>query len=69
MKEKQVYKIGKTLGISETDVKAALVKNKNKIIAGLIIGVFAIATNKVWFEPMHYGAASIADFDFLTRFF
>lgn len=67
-KEKQLYKIGKTLGISETDVKAALLKNRNVIAAGIIIGVASMLMGKIWFEPLHYTAASIGDFDFLTRF-
>jgi hypothetical protein len=68
MKENKIYELGKTLGISETDAKAALLKNRNKIIAGIVIGIATIMTGKVWFEPLHYTAASIGDFEFLTRF-
>jgi len=69
MKENKIYELGKTLGISETDVKAALQKNRNKIIAGLIIGIAVIMLNRVWFEPLHYTVVSKMDFDFFTRFF
>ena len=69
MKKEKIYEIGKKLGISKSDAKAALQKNRNKIIAGLIIGIAAIMTNRVWFEPLHYNGGSIMDFDFFTRFF
>jgi len=68
MKENKIYELGKTLGISETDAKAALLKNRNKIIAGIVIGIATIMMGKIWFEPLHYTAASIGDFEFLTRF-
>ena len=68
MKKEKMYKIGKKLGISETDVKAALKKNRNVIAAGIIIAVAAIFTNRIWFEPLHYISGSVADFDFFTRF-
>jgi hypothetical protein len=68
MKENKIYELGKTLGISETDVKAALLKNRNKIIAAVVIGITTVMTGKIWFEPLHYTAASIGDFEFLTRF-
>ena len=68
MKKEKVYEIGTKLGISKSDAKAALLKNRNKIIAGLIIGIGAIVMNRIWFEPLHYTAASIMDFDFFTRF-
>jgi hypothetical protein len=69
MKKEKIYEIGKKLGISKSDAKAALQKNRNKIIAGLIIGIAAIMLNRVWFEPLHYTVASKMDFDFFTRFF
>ena len=69
MKKEKIYEIGKKLGISESDTKAALLKNRNKIMASLIIGVAAIILSKVWFEPLHYTVASVSDFDFFTRFF
>ena len=68
-KEKQLYKIGKTLGISETEVKAALLKNRNILAVGIVIGVATLFLNRFWFEPLHYTAASIRDFGFLVRFF
>ena len=68
-KEKQIYKIGKTLGISETDVKSALLKNRNIIALCIVIGVATIFSNRFLFEPLHYTAASIRDFGFLVRFF
>jgi hypothetical protein len=67
MKENKIYELGKTLGISETDAKAALLKNRNKIVAGVVIGI-AIIMGKMWFQPLHYTGASIMDFEFLTRF-
>ena len=69
MKKNKIYELGKKLGISEPDVKAAFQKNKNKIIAGIIIGIAAIMFNRVWFEPLHYTVVSKIDFDFFTQFF
>lgn len=69
MKKEKVYEIGKKLGISKLDAKAALLKNRNKIIAGLMIGIAAILLNRIWFEPLHYTVVSKMDFDFFTRFF
>lgn len=69
MKKEKIYEIGKKLGMSKSDAKAALLKNRNKIIAGLIIGVGSVMLNRVWYEPLHYGIGSIMDFDFFTRFF
>ena len=67
-KEKQLCKIGNKLGISETEIKATLLRNRNKIVAGLIIGVATVIMGRIWFEPLHYTAASLEDFDFWTRF-
>lgn len=69
MKKNKIYELGKMLGISEKNAKAALQKNRNKIIAGIIIGIAVIMFNKVWFEPLHYTVVSKMDFDFFTRFF
>ena len=69
MKKEKIYELGKTLGISKSDAKAALLKNRNKIIAGLMIGIAAILLNRIWFEPLHYTVVSKMDFDFFTRFF
>jgi len=69
MKKEKMYQIGKKLEMPESDVKAALQKNRNKIIAGLIIGFTAIIMQKVWFEPLHYIGGSIVDFNFFTQFF
>lgn len=69
MKKEKVYEIGKTLGLSKSEAKAALQKNRNKIIAGLVIGIAAVMLNRVWFEPLHYTVVSKMDFDFFTRFF
>jgi len=69
MKKEKMYKIGKKLGISKSDAKKAIQKNRNKIMASIIIGVAAVMVNKIWFEPLHYISGSIVDFDFFTRFF
>jgi len=68
MKKEKMYEIGKKLGISETNVKAALMKNRNKIAAGIIIAVAALMTNRIWFEPLHYNGGSMIDLNFFTRF-
>jgi hypothetical protein len=68
MKKEKIFEIGKKLGLSKTDTKAAILKNRNKIITGLIVGIAAIITNRIWFEPLHYIGGSILDFSFLTRF-
>jgi hypothetical protein len=66
--KKTIYKIGKRLEINESEIKTAILKNRNKIVIGLIIFISAL-TNRVWFEPLHYTVASISDFVFFTRFF
>jgi hypothetical protein len=68
MKKEEMYEIGKKLGITKADTKAALLKNRNKIIAGLAIGIASIMLNRIWFEPLHYNGGSIIDFGFFTRF-
>jgi hypothetical protein len=68
MKNEKVFEIGKKLGISKSDVRAAIIKNRHKIITGLILIFAAIMVNKIWFEPLHYTVASIKDFNFFTRF-
>lgn len=67
MKKNKIYELGKKLGISETDAKAALLKNRNKIVVSIVISI-AIMMGKMWFQPLHYNGASIEDFEFLTRF-
>ena len=47
MKKEKMYEIGTKLGISKSDAKAALQKNRNKIIACLIIGVAAVMMQRV----------------------
>lgn len=69
MKKEKIYEIGKTLGISKSDAKAALQRNRNKIFALFFIGIATLMFNRVWFEPLHYTVASKMDFDFFTRFF
>ena len=68
MKKEKINQIGKKLGISETDIKAALKKNRNKIAVGVIIVAAALMTNRIWFEPLHYNGSSIMDLNFFTRF-
>ncbi len=67
MKKNKIYKLGKMLGLSETDVKAALIKNRNKIVTSIVIGI-AIMIGKIWFQPLHYTGISIEDFEFLSQF-
>lgn len=67
MKKNKIYELGKMLGISNTDARAALLKNRSKIVASIVIGI-AIMIGKMWFQPLHYTGASIEDFVFLTRF-
>ena len=69
MKKQNMYKIGKKLGISKKEVKAAMLKKRNIIMAGIIISAVAFMANKIWFEPLHYNGASISDLNFFTRFF
>ena len=69
MKKEKIYEIGKMLDISKVDAKAALKKNRNKIIACLIIGVASVMMQRIWFEPLHYTGGSMLDFSFFTRFF
>lgn len=67
MKKNKIYELGKKLGMPETEAKAALLKNRNKIMTGVVIGI-AFMAGKLWFQPLHYTGASIEDFNFLTRF-
>jgi predicted secreted protein len=66
MKKNKIYELGKTLEITDTEAKAAILKNRNKIVTGIVIGLAAII-GKMWFQPSHYTGISIDDFDFLTR--
>jgi len=68
MKEKQLYKIGQKLGISQTEIKSVIKKNKNKILFGVVV-VFAAIFLGNFYQPYHYGVVSVKDFDFFTRFF
>ena len=52
MKREKIYEIGKKLGISKSDAKAALLKNRNRITADLIIGISDFMLNRIWFEPL-----------------
>ena len=67
MKKNKIYELGKKLGVSEIEAKAALLKNRNKIVTTFVICI-AIMIGKMWFQPLHYTGASIEDFEFLTRF-
>ncbi len=66
---REIYEIGKTLGLSETDIKMTFLKNRDKILIGIIVGFASLMFNRVWFEPLHYTIISITDFDFFSRFF
>ena len=68
MEKEKIYEIGKKLGISTSDVKIALIKNRNKIMTSIVLVIASILINRIWFEPLHYTVASIKDFNFLTRF-
>jgi hypothetical protein len=68
MKEKNIYKIGEKLGITETEIKETIKRNRNKIIAGIFV-VLAMAFGGIdVYQPLHR-PASINDFDFFMRFF
>jgi hypothetical protein len=69
MKEKKIYKIGKKLGITETEIKATLRKNRNKIITGTFIALALIFVGNNAFQPLHYISVSIKDFGFFLRLF
>ena len=69
MKKEKIYELGKRLGLSKTDVKAAINKNRNKIIAGVILAAASIFTISNGYQPLHYLAPSTKDFDFFMRFF
>ena len=69
MKEKNLYRIGEKLGITETEIKATMKRNRNKIIAGALVIIASIAVGNNYFLGMHYGAISIKDLNLLSRFF
>jgi hypothetical protein len=69
MKKDKIYEIGQTLGLSKTDVKAAINKNRNKILAGLVVGLAFVLRLNMGYQPLHYIAPSIKDFDFFMRYF
>jgi hypothetical protein len=69
MKKDRIYDVGQMLGLSKKEVKAALNKNRNKIFAGLVIGLAFILRINTGYQPLHYVAPSIKDFDFFMRYF
>jgi hypothetical protein len=69
MKEDKLYEIGQMLELSKTEVKTAIIRNRNKILAGLIIGLASILGLNNGYQPLHYAAPSIKDFDFFMRYF
>lgn len=69
MKKEKIYDIGQTLGLSKTEVKAAINRNRNKIFAGFAIGLAFVLRINTGYQPLHYIAPSIKDFDFFMRFF
>ena len=68
-KEEKLKSIGKKLGITEKEIKSLVLRNRNKIVAAFVFGIATAFIGKIWFEPLHYTAASWEDFDFFTRFF
>jgi len=68
MKEKNLYKIGEKLGITETEIKATLKRNRNKIIAGAFIVLAIVFGGINAYQPLRR-PISINDFDFFMRFF
>lgn len=69
MKERNLYKIGEKLGITETEIKATLNRNRNKIIAGAFAVLALVFVGSNAFQPLHYISVSIKDFGFFMRFF
>jgi hypothetical protein len=69
MKEKNLYKIGEKLGITETEIKTTLNKNRNKIIAAAFVVLALVFVGNNGFQPLHYISISIKDFGFFMRFF
>ena len=69
MKEKNLYKIGEKLGITESEIKAAIKRNRNKILAGVLVIIAAIVVGNNNFLGMHYAGISIKDINLLYRFF
>jgi hypothetical protein len=69
MKEKNLYKIGEKLGITEAEIKTTLKRNRKKIIAGALVIITAIVIGNSYFLGMHYAGISIKDLNLLSRFF
>ena len=69
MKKDKIYEIGQTLGLSKSEVKAAINRNRNKILAGVVIGLAFVLRLNMGYQPLHYIAPSIKDFDFFMRYF
>jgi len=69
MKENKIYKIGEKLGITETEIKATLRRNRNRIIAGAFVVLALVFVGNNAFQPLHYISVSMKDFGFFMRFF
>ena len=69
MKKDKIYEIGQTLGLSKSEVKAAINRNRNKILAGFVVGLAFVLRLNMGYQPLHYIAPSIKDFDFFMRYF
>ena len=69
MKEKNLYRIGEKLGITETEIKATMKRNEIKIIVGALVIIASIVVGNNYFLGMHYGGISINDLNLLSRFF
>ncbi len=69
MKGKNIYKIGERLGITETEIKTTLKRNRNKIIAGIFVFLALVFVGNNAFQPLHYISVSMKDFGFFMRFF
>ena len=69
MKKDKIYELGQTLGLSTGEIKAAIHRNRTKILAGFIVGLAVILRLNMGYQPLHYIAPSIKDFDFFMRYF
>jgi hypothetical protein len=69
MKEETMYEIGEKLGITQTEIKATLKRNRYKIIARALVVVVSFLAGNYYFLGMHYIGVSIKDFDLFMRFF
>ena len=69
MKEETILKIGETLDITKTNIKALLKTKRYQLLSSAIAILVAFIAGNNYFLGMHYIGVSIRDFGWFMRFF